>query len=169
MHTVVGESDLLAIEFELEEPQDARWMFGRFRLRALGQVIGDADDVVTLRAVANWWHTFVATSVIRWDRQLEGLAAEEVFRILRDVVYGDIADDGLDNVFARYHINQLGMSAFDPYVVLLVEPPGQRQWLLWRREDSADSVHEAWLPAGTLQAVGAEFVSTLRQLARGEG
>jgi hypothetical protein len=161
MHIVVGDPDVAAIEVEVEEPRDESWLLGRFRLHALGEALGDWNDVVTLRSVLGWWRTFATDRVDRWDAQLEGLEAPDVFTVLRDAAYSEDADEELADAFGRYHVNQLGMSSFDPYVVLLVEPPEHGQWLIWRREDGADEVHDARLPAGTLQRLGAEFVSAL--------
>ena len=159
-HIMIGDPDVAAIDVEIEEPRDPQWIFGRFRILAGGESLGDWDDVVTLKAVVAWWNTFASTEVDRWDEQLEGLSGAEIFGLLRDTIFaGEYTESGGD-AFRRYLINHLGMSAFDPYVVLLVEPPGRDQWLLWCREDRTDHVHEARLPAGTLQALGAQFVDT---------
>lgn len=163
MRTVVGDPNVAAIEVDIEEPRDDRWLLGQFRLHVLGEAIGDWDDIVTLRAVVAWWQAFAVEQVDRWDIRLEGLGAQEVFTKLRDAVYSKDADEGLVDVFARYHVNRLGMSAFDPFVVVLVEPPDRRQWLLWQRENGPDDVHEAWLPARTLQTLGAEFVAAIER------
>jgi hypothetical protein len=168
MRLAVGDPAVAAIEVDIEEPRDEQWIFGRFRLIARGEPIGDWDDVVTLRAVVAWWRSFTSALVDRWDEQLEGLTGPEIFERLRDAVYAETADLGIDDVFGRFHVNQLGMSAFDPFVVLLVEPPGGAQWLLWRREDGADGVHDARLPVGTLQALGAKFVAAFEAQAHGD-
>ena len=58
------------------------------------------------------------------------------------------------------------MSAFDPYTVVLVEPPDEGQWLLWRHEDAdVREVHAVTLPAGTMQAVGTESVTAVMDAA----
>ena len=162
MRSVIGNPEIAAIEVDVEEPRDEKWLFGRFRLQVLGESIGNWDDVVTLRAVLAWWQTFVTDRVDRWDARLEGLGAREIFTLLRDAAYAEDGDEGLSEVFARYHVNQLGMSSFDPFVVLLVEPPDEGQWLVWCREDGTDDVHDARLPAGTLQALGAHFVAAFQ-------
>lgn len=154
----IGSPGLAAIEYEIEEPRDEKWVFGRFRLHVRGEEVGDWDDVVTLSAVVAWWRAFVDSDTERWDEQLEGLGPTEVFERLRDAVYSEDDGERIGSAFARFHVNQLGMSSFDPFVVLLVEPPGPEQWLLWRREAGDDVVHDVRLPAGTLQAIGSEFV-----------
>ena len=158
-----GDPNVAAIEVEIEEPRDENWVFGHFRLSVHGESIGDWDDVVAIRAVVNWWRSFVSESVHRWDEHFEGLAAVEVFEAVHGAAYGDTAgpETEIDDAYGRFHINHLGMSAFDPYVVLLVEPPGRGQWLLWRQENGIDSVHEAHLPAGTLQALGAQLAAAV--------
>ena len=163
---LAGDRALAALEAEIEEPRDDRWLFGHFRLFARGEAIGDWDDVVTLRAIVGWWETFISAPVDRWDPQLAGLDARETFDVLVEAAYADGAADGpIRDVLSRFHIDQLGMSAFDGYRLLLVEPPEGGQWLLWQREDIADRVHEASLPTGTLQTIGAEFVAAFSAVA----
>ena len=163
---VIGREGVVAIEAELEEPIDEQWVFGHFRLRFPHATLGDWDDVVTLRAVCSSWQRFGEEDRPRWDERLRGLPLDEVYEVLRASAYDD--EQEIPGAYERFHVNSLGMSAFDPYIVLLIEPPGEGQRLIWRQTAGAHPVQEAWLPDRTLQQVGAEFVTGLRKLiARG--
>jgi hypothetical protein len=162
MSIVIGSPELAAVEFVLDEPLDPDWMYGRLRLLLRGQELGDWDDEVTLFAVGNWWRSFVDVPKSRWDPRLEGLDRDALFQLLSDSFYVEDVPGGPLERANRFHINQLGMSAFDPWVVVLVEPPdGRDQQVLWRGDDPGEVVREARLPAGELQRVGAEFLEAL--------
>lgn len=168
MRTIIGNPEVAAIEVDVEDPRDEKWLLGHFRLHARSETIGEWDDVVTLGAIINWWRSFATDRVDRWEPRLEGLGANEIFDLLRDTAYTEDEEVASimasSDIFVRYHVGHLGMSSFDPFVVFLVEPPGEDQWLLWRREDGRDDVHDARLPAGTLQDLGAQFVAAFRRL-----
>ncbi|WP_155892089.1 hypothetical protein [Conexibacter woesei] len=167
----MGDPEVVAIEAELEEPIDPGRWFGHFRLVVQGEGIGDWDDLAMVRGIVAWWESFVAEPVERWEHRLDGLSPEEAFDVVYDDVFGDDADVTL-GAFGRYHINRLGMSAFDEVTLILFEPPGDEQWLLWRVQRGDPEtwvVRHAVLPRGALQKVGAEFVAAVSDAVRSTG
>ena len=154
---IIGSPEVAAIEYIVEVPMDEGWVFGQFRLHVRGYAIGNWSDCVTLLAVANWWRTFAGATPDRWDTALDGLDALGAFRVVDDAVYGNSNPLGLVDAYGRYHISQLGMSAFDQVRMVLLEPPGKGQWLVWR-DSGTDALHDVALPAMTLQSLGARFV-----------
>jgi hypothetical protein len=139
---------------------DPGWIFGRFRMVLAGQPLGDWEDAVVLLAVRNWWAELIERDVSRWEPELDGLGARERFTLIYESVYGDHGPH--DQGRYRFDIAHIGMSAFDPWYVFLVEPPdGGAQQVLWRALDPAAPVHEARLPAGALQAAGRAFVADI--------
>lgn len=161
---MVGDASVLALEAEIEQPVDRRWWFGRFRMIVRQQAIGDWNDIVALRAVVSWWASFVQESYDRWDTNLRADDPRLSFDLLIEWTHGTTDTGSIEaptNSVERFTVNQLGMSAFDPYVIFLLEPPGQGQWLLWKFERPGQEVQGELLPAGTLQRVGRLFVSAM--------
>jgi hypothetical protein len=81
----------------------------------------------------------------------------DLFEFRSDGIYGDDAlDDPNWQEWPRFEVTHLGMSAFDPWRVMLVEPADERG-LLWRRHDDPET-HAAWFQARTPK-LGERFVA----------
>lgn len=153
---VAGTPAVLAVEVEPEQPVDPEWVLGRFCLWVSGARIGDQEDVVTLKAVIAWWRSFVGDGESRWDEQLAGLEADAAFQLLYGSRFGDFPPSPVPDA-DRFFVEQLGMSAFDAYDVLLVDDPQGQQRLTWRHRDGP--VQTAVLEPLSMQRVGREFVA----------
>lgn len=164
---LVGDPAVAALEFEIESPADPAWLNGHFRLHLRGEAVGNWDDLATVRGIAHWWRSLADDQTTqRWDERLAGLDDSAMFRLLDDAVYGGgEVFTWEDRIYGRFHIDQLGMSSFDLYRVLLIEPPDEGQKVIWQlREDPPRS---AQLPARTLQDLGRRFVQLIDGSATG--
>lgn len=150
----VGSKAILGVEAEAETPVDPKWVFGRFRLWVQEEPLGDWHDTVTLRAVVNWWRSFVDDDHARWDERLTPLTAVEAVELLLASAFDDI-DDPVRNAFARFDISHLGMSAFDKLRVIAIDHPDGLQILGW---DVGGRVTAVELPAHSLELVGRDFI-----------
>ncbi len=159
---IIGDLQSFAIESEITDRAQDGWTLGHFRFWVDGQAVGDWTDSTALNGCASWLDDFASKSELRYEPGLAEMSKEETFRLLFDpviVLYGeDIAQKAspqYENIYSRFHIAHLGMSAFDRYDLLLIETE-QQQRLLWRSADDL-TIHEAWLPVGTMQQVAKEY------------
>lgn len=160
----VGDRDEAAIEACIESPINYRWVFGRFRLWLRGDSVGDWNDTVTLKGVTAWWRDFVDKPRDRWDPCLRTQDGESLFGLLVSSVFEEpqwaaATPAGIEDAYSRFHISHLGMSAFDNYHVILIEPPSSEQRIVWRHKDG--KVLDASLPPNKLQEIGRQFVETM--------
>lgn len=159
--TICGNPDSFAIECEVINVKDKDWVFGHFRFWLQGIAVGDWDDSVSLAACANWLQEFVDVPMDRYEPGLLSLPKSEVFDLLLDSVTWDGQEyKPYINIYGRFHIDHLGMSAFNRYDILLVEDQ-ERQRVLWRQGEDP-TIHEAYFPAGEIQKVAKVFVEWFR-------
>ncbi len=157
---LVGNKERFAIE---AEPQafDLPWIWGRFRFWLGGQTVGNWDDAAALQACFSWLRDFSRAPPQCTEPTVFELESEEVFRLLVTPVLGPggIADPGRQPIpyaYERFHITHLGMSSFDPYVLVLVKNAVGAERCLWRKHDE-EELHECRLLAGEMEKVAADF------------
>lgn len=156
---LIGNPEVFAIEYEIVMWAGQPWAFGRFQFWCNHRSIGDwDDDSVDVKACARHFRAFVNYPVNRFEPDLVGKSKDDIFPFLYEPVMNRRPSviEPFPSVYPRFFITQLGMSAFvELAAMLLIEEP-DRQRLIWRA--LADpTIHEAILPPGEMQRVGAEF------------
>ena len=163
---LVGDPAVSAIEADVERPVEPGWVHGHFRIWTSGTSIGNWNDVATLKGIVAWWRDFVTNDRDRWSPVLDNKDAAAVFALLVEPPYGQAgtseATHLIPSSFARFDVSHLGMSAFDRYTVLLVEPPQEVQRLIWQEGDG--EIPEALLPRRAMQEIGAQFLLEIGEI-----
>lgn len=155
---IIGSLKSFAIECEIVEWVDTTWVFGHLRFWLGGSPIGDWEDWTSLKDCIAWFRDFIDNPENRFEPVLKDKPKEEIFRLLYNSVM-NVQDPILppfEQVYKRFHISHLGMSAFADYVVLLLLEEPHCQRVIWKKI-AEPMIHEVVLPPGELQHVGEEF------------
>lgn len=164
---IVGDKNRFAIEAEPESFPE-RWILGRFRFWINGKEVGDWDDVADLKGCCWWLRDFQSNPRDRFDASLVGLAADDIFRLLYDAVFGpnavvDPEEQPIPNAMPRFHLSNLGMSSFEQFDLLLVKDEAGRERFLWRKAGSS-LIHEFFLEPNEMELVAAQFCDQFASL-----
>jgi hypothetical protein len=157
---ISGSKQRFAIEAEVDAA-DLPSIWGRFRFWLCGRPVGDWEDRCALQASYNWLRDFAQLAVNRIEPSVANLDASEVFRLLVNPVLGPggIADPRKQPIpfaYERFHITHLGMSSFDPYVMVLVKDANGSERCLWRKHGE-DEIQECRFDPGEMESVAVEF------------
>ena len=133
--TIIGHKSRLAFESAIKA-KSICGPLGHFCLWGGGNRIGDFDDVVVLRGIQGQVEKSLSYSGVRMDESLADLSGKSVLDAVREGIFGEggsiaevIADD---RYYRRFHIGELGLSAFDDWEAVLLEvPTGVR--FIWAR------------------------------------
>jgi len=157
IQTDCGNLALFAIECEVFIPTDPDWIFGHFRFWLGGIAVGNWSDTTSLIGCINWLQEFTETPVNRYEPGLLSIPKEEIFHLLCDNVKWEHGEyQPYADTYGRFHINHLGMSAFDQYDILLVENQEQQR-ILWRKQENS-TIYDVRLPANEMQKVAKLFL-----------
>ncbi len=161
---LLGDKTKFSIEYEVTERVDD-WVFGHFLFWLRGKPVGDWEDSTDLKGCLRWLKKFASENHNRYEPDLKDLDKISVFKLLyNSVMFSDeneiTPEPKFENIFSRFHISHIGMSSFDAYDILLIEPPDSEQRCLWRTQTDSE-IQECFLPQGEMQRVAA-LCSTAR-------
>jgi hypothetical protein len=121
---IVGDRARFAIEAEPRQHHDRR-VLGGFRLWLFERAFGDWNDAADLLGCVGWLEDLATKPRQRLEPSLDLLSPEEVFRRIYDPAMApdarwDAEPEGVRNVYSRFNMSHIGMSAFDRVDVLLL-------------------------------------------------
>lgn len=157
---LAGDKQSLAIGLHVEQVVEG-WVDGQFAFWINGACVSNLEDYAALHACANWLRDFVERHVDRRDSRLWGMSKEDAYDVL-DQAFVRRRPGGRDlsldppisdtEIFGRFYISHLGMTAFDRVQMYLIEHEKEGQRCLWETDGP---VHEAYFPPGEMQRVAA--------------
>lgn len=164
---IVGDPQRFAIEVQAEDRPTAGWLLGRLRFWLGGAPVGNWDDAVDLRASVRWLCDFAEKARDRFEPAVADLSKAEVVRILFDEYMSstDVPKRAPDigDIFERFHISHLGMSAFDAVDLLLLFRADGSERCIWR-DSRSGVIGEVQLAPREMETVAAELCGRFREL-----
>jgi hypothetical protein len=149
MKMVFGNPDELAIVISIEE-QIASRAYGSFLLSLGGAVVGNQQDRgVYLNACINWLSKFVNSPGNTYAPDLLRAPKLVVWRKIVEPVFGPVEEDSdYPSPYARFHISNLGMSAFNAVILVLVDDGKDKERYLWQQDNR--ELYDFVAPFGSL-------------------
>ncbi|WP_266160138.1 Imm42 family immunity protein [Dyella silvatica] len=161
---LVGDKSECAVDIKIENNFDG-WVFGTYLLWVRGIPIGDDyDNSVDLKGCWNWMRDFVTYPENRYEPDLYDMDKRQVYlRLATSVLPNEnpsgFAKEVYEDTTSRFHIDHIGMSSFNRYILLLVKDEKGMERLVWR--ESYGDIQDVYLSAGQLESVFAEAVRLL--------
>lgn len=122
--TNMSNSSTFSVNFQIIQ-RSGSWVYGHFYFVIDGQICGDPEDYAALNIVFGWVESFLESKVTLDNETLSQLTNRELVAKLYDA-YMVISISELDvepivTGDSPHDISYLGMSAFDGWMILLVE------------------------------------------------
>jgi len=154
---LVGDPSRFAIRFELEEPVDERWLFGRCCFSAGGIAIGDWAVRASLATGHAMLQTLLLRNGTRRADRLMTIPATEAFVEIESALFEDDSrsDETVEkdsDFYSRFIAIPSGFDVFDEWMAFLIEDDVKGR-LIWNKLPYAGPPREVWLAAGEFDAV----------------
>lgn len=159
---IFGNRTCVALEISIERTIES-WMYGRFLLWVGGRSVGNFEDCGTdLKGCVNWLSDFLVKPRDRCEPDLMLDSKDMVWNKLVEPVFGSIKADGrYGDLFSRFHLSHLGMSAFDKVTLVLINDGKKSERYLWQQNE--ENIMDYTAPLGSLEASAKEAVLWFRK------
>jgi hypothetical protein len=175
---IFGEKQVFAIECEIVDQIDS-WVYANFCFWIEGAKVGAYQETIVLKASIAWLKEFLRNSEKRCIPLFDSMDKEIVFRLIYETVIvtplknssilemipenkEETASGRLalsdSEIINRFHLDDVGMSSFDEYSIILINREDGKQRIIWKHVDES-SVHEAILPPDYFENIAIQFVS----------
>lgn len=157
---VCGDPSRFAVKWEVTSRDEQP--IGRFALVIQGQEVGDfSDDGTYLIGCYNWTADLLHRQQDRHEPGLFEMDKVQAFEILVHPVFGhhygvNDRPERYSNTYGRFHIQHIGMTSMEKFVLLFVQNRRGESRLIWQ-EDYGE-IREARFDAGEIEDVLADFL-----------
>lgn len=162
---LIGAKDRFAVEAEVTAKYGSIG-HGHFRFWIHGRPVGDWSDSAHLTGICSWLRSIVEESAARLDAGYTGLSANEIFARAFEPVFDGSSIVSLEvsgDLYRRFHISHVGMSAFQFIDMLLIHLPDGSERCIWRDVSGDARVHEAVFPIGVIEDVALRASAEIAQ------
>lgn len=134
------------------------WVYGTFQLRLGGSLIGDEhDNGVDLMGCINWLSDFIAKPRDRLVPELMVAPKEVVWQNIVVPVFESVTDVKYPDVFSRFHLSHLGMSAFDRVIIVMINDGKEQERYVWQQGE--EPIQDFLAPIGSLEVAATEAIT----------